>query len=197
MTSLVLIPWARTDWADQGRLASRTPLPLNAHGRAEVIAWGDALAARELSVVYSSRELTACETAALVVQRSEARHRVLDGLEEVDFGFWEGLNPEVLTERFPRRFKTWLDDPAAICAPGGEELPHAAVRIQTALHHIARKHRGQVVGAVMAPLALAVARCVLDGAPLERARAYVVQEPVGQELDLSDRAAGPGVPSAG
>ena len=49
MTSVVLIPWAETDWSSQGRLAANTPLALNQTGRRRALDWANELASRELA----------------------------------------------------------------------------------------------------------------------------------------------------
>ncbi|MCK4658516.1 MAG: histidine phosphatase family protein [Phycisphaerae bacterium] len=187
MTSLVLIPWANTDWHDCGRLASRTPLPLNAEGQAQAYAWGNLLAARELATLYSSKEQTSLETAALVVQRSEAKHKHVEGLEEIDFGLWEGLTEAELNSRFPKLFKKWIEDPPSVSVPDGEKFADAAARIESALKRIVAKHRNGAVGVVLAPTVLALKRCELEQAPINHLRKYSTAEPVWYELDSSGK----------
>ena len=189
MTSLVLIPWASTGWQASGRLASRTPLPLSDEGRAQAAAWGDALAARELVTLYSSEEQSSMETASLVVERSEAKRKYTEALDEIDFGLWEGLTETQLSDRFPKLFKTWVEDPRSVSIPDGEELGKAAVRIKAALRQIVRKHRNGAVGVVLGPTVLALGRCELEQVPLGRLREFVVHEPVWYELDSSGKRA--------
>ena len=189
MTSLVLIPWASTGWQASGRLASRTPLPLSDEGRAQAAAWGDALAARELVTLYSSEEQSSMETASLVVERSEAKRKYTEALDEIDFGLWEGLTETQLSDRFPKLFKTWVEDPRSVSIPDGEELGKAAARIKAALRQIVKKHRNGAVGVVLGPTVLALGRCELEQVPLGRLREFVVHEPVWYELDSSGKRA--------
>ena len=189
MTSLVLIPWASTGWQASGRLASRTPLPLSDEGRAQAAAWGDALAARELVTLYSSEEQSSMETASLVVERSEAKRKHTEALDEIDFGLWEGLTEAQLSDRFPKLFKKWVEDPHSVSIPDGEELGKAAARIKAALRQIVRKHRNGAVGVVLGPTVLALGRCELEQVPLGRLREFVVHEPVWYELDSSGKRA--------
>ena len=189
MTSLVLIPWASTGWQASGRLASRTPLPLSDEGRAQAAAWGDALAARELVTLYSSEEQSSMETASLVVERSEAKRKHMEALDEIDFGLWEGLTEAQLSDRFPKLFKKWVEDPHSVSIPDGEELGKAAARIKAALRQIVKKHRNGAVGVVLGPTVLALGRCELEQVPLGRLREFVVHEPVWYELDSSGKRA--------
>ena len=189
MTSLVLIPWGHTAWRASGRLASRTPLPLSEEGRGEAAAWGDALAARELATLYSSEEQASVETASLVVERSEARRKYIEALDEIDFGLWEGLTDAQLSDRFPKLFKKWIEDPPSVSIPDGEELGKAAARIKAALRQIVKKHRNGAVGVVLGPTVLALGRCELEQVPIGRLREFTVHEPVWYELDPSGKRA--------
>ncbi|MCP4589142.1 MAG: histidine phosphatase family protein [bacterium] len=187
MTSLVLIPWAGTAWGAGSRFASRTPLPLSPEGRTQAGAWGDALAARELAALYSSREQTSVETAEYVVARSEAKHRLTDELRELDYGLWEGLTEAELHERFPRLGKRWLNDPGSVSLPEGDTVVAAAERVAAMLRQITRKHGNETVGAIVAPAVLALGRCALEDVPIRRLRDFTATEPVWYELDLVDR----------
>ena len=185
MTSLVLIPWGETSWHAGGRLASRTPLPLTANGRAQAGQWGEALGARELSVIFASSEQASQETATLIAERSEAKRKHREGLEEIDFGLWEGLTEEQLNTRYSKLYKAWVDDPAAVCIPDGEDVAHAAERIAAALRQIVKKHRNGPVGAVLGPTVLALGRCEFENAPISRLREFIAEEPVWYELDTT------------
>ena len=195
MTSLVLIPWANTDWHDDGRLASRTPLPLSVDGRARVSGWGEALGARELTVLFSSNEQASLETAALVVERSEAKRKHREGLEEIDFGLWEGLTEEQLNTRHPKLYKKWVEDPAAVCIPDGEDVGQAAERITAALRQLVKKHRNGPVGVVLGPMVLALGRCGFENAPINRLREFIAEEPVWYELDTAGTRAASAAPA--
>lgn len=186
MTSLVLIPWADTDWSADGRFASTTPLPLNADGRARAGSWGGVLASRELRTLYSSKEQASVETASLVAQGAEAKYKHLEGLDEIDFGLWEGLTEGQLLDRFPKLFKKWTEDPPSVRIPDGEELEAAAARINAALRQISCKCRNGAVGVVLGPVAMGLGRCELEDVAIGRLREFIARGPVWYELDPSD-----------
>ncbi|HUU85703.1 MAG TPA: histidine phosphatase family protein [Phycisphaerae bacterium] len=178
MTSLVLVPWGLTDWGQAGRLAARTPLPLNATGQQQAAQWGNELAGRELVAVYCGDDPTARETAKSVAARSEVRLRQVRGLEEVDLGLWEGLTYAQVESRFPKIYRRWIEDPASVCPPDGECLDAAAERLQQTLDRIARKHKGSTVAIVLGPVALALARCHLERADSGRFHRMKADEPI-------------------
>ena len=178
MTSLVLVPWGLTDWGAAGRLATRTPMPLNVVGQQQAAQWGNELAGRELVAVYCGAEPTARETARQVAERAEVRLRQLPGLEEVDVGLWEGLTYAQVEGRFPKIYRRWADDPASVCPPEGEYLDAAAERLQQALERITRKHKGGAVAVVLGPIALALTRCHLERAKPKEFHQMKSGEPV-------------------
>jgi len=189
MTSLVLIPWAGTDWSADGRFASTTPLPLNSEGRTLAGTWGDVLAARELRTLYSSKEQASVETASLVAQRSEAKYKHVEGVQEIGFGLWEGLTEEQLLSRFPKLLKQWVEDPPSVHIPDGEDYKQAAARINSALRRIAKKSRNGATGVVLGPVVMALGRCELENVPIGRLREFIAREPVWYELDPSGKKA--------
>lgn len=178
MNTLVLIPWAETTWSAAGRVAGRTPLPLTETGRAEVKAWADAMATRQLAAVYSSDEQTSIHTARIVAERAGVPLKVVAELSEVDAGLWNGLTTEELKRRYAKTFKKWCSDPSSVCPPEGEDLEDAYRRLQKALEDVSRKSEGNCVGVVLGPLAYALTRCRLESAELSKAHSLVHREPL-------------------
>jgi broad specificity phosphatase PhoE len=191
MTTVVLIPWADTDWSREGRLNARTPVSLNAQGRRRALHWANVLASRELAAVYGSPETPALQTAAVFAERAEVRLRQVRDLKELDVGLWEGLTEPQVRQRYPRVFRQWTDHPASVCPPDGENLADAAARIRKAIARITRKHRNHTVGVVLGPFALALARCALENRNLGELRGLTSLEPVWYEVEPGRRAAGP------
>lgn len=182
MSVLVLIPWAATDWTASGRLAARTPLPLTEAGRAQAEAWGRGLAQHELYGVYASDEQTSRQTAEAVAAGAGAKVRDLDGIEEVNFGLWEGLTEDTLKTRFPKAYKRWKDDPTSVCPPEGEEMIDAAQRVRQALRTLKRRLDRSSVAVVLGPAVCAALCCALSGEPLSEMRRFLNQGP----LEFSD-----------
>ncbi len=178
MTSIVLIPWAKTDWGEAGRLTARTPLPLNDAGSQEVVEWANALAGRELSAVYCGDDPTSRETARVLAKRAEVRLKHLPDLTEVDIGLWEGLTRAEIAARFPKLYKRWLEAPASICPPDGEPTGPAFERIVDSVHRIARKHKGANVAFVLGPIAMAATRSALEQRGVDRLRDMKTDQPV-------------------
>lgn len=179
MNSLVLIPWPETAWSQAGRITSRTPVPLTDAGRRQAHAWGTGLASSGLGVVYSGEESAATETARIVAEPAQAKHKALSELAEVDAGLWDGLTAEELKLRDPRVFKRWCEDPSGVCPPEGEDLSEAYVRLRDSLAKLTgNKRANRSVAVVLGPLAFGVARCVIESAELANVRSMMHHEPL-------------------
>jgi len=166
-----------TDWSAEQRLASRTPLPLNAEGLKQGLAWANELAGRDLSTVCCGDEPNSRRVAELVADRAEVRLRPMEELREVDVGLWEGLTPAQIEERYPRIYRRWLEDPTAASPPEAEPFADAVERIRGGLDRIIRKHRDHAVAVVLGPLALAVARCHLEHAEVSELHRFRPSQP--------------------
>lgn len=89
---LYLVRHGETDWNAEGRLLSRTDLPLNELGRRQAATLAAGLADVAWDRVYASPLLRAVQTAAILVSGNSGAPPVqLDGLlVEMDFGPYEG-----------------------------------------------------------------------------------------------------------
>ncbi|MCP4249526.1 MAG: histidine phosphatase family protein [bacterium] len=178
MTSVVLVPWGLTEWGLSGRLATRTPLPLNKAGLEQATQWAKEMAGRELAAVYCGDEPTSRQTADLLARCAEVRLRPSEELKEVDVGLWEGLTHAQVESRFPKLFRRWIEDPAAVCPPQGECVSDAANRVGPAVEQVLRKHKNQAVALVLGPITLAMARCHLEHDGPSRMHELMSAEPV-------------------
>jgi len=181
--SLVLIPWPETVWSAAGRVAGRTPLPLTDDGRLRVTSWCGSLASQGLSLVYSSTEKTAEEVARLVAERCGARLKLDVGLAEVDAGLWTGLSYEELKRRDAKLFKRWVENPASVCPPEGEDLANASDRLDASLRRALRKLGDRHVAVVLGPLAFPALRCRIESTDLAQLRSLIGDEPLCYDLE--------------
>jgi len=162
MTSIVLIPWAMTEWGEAGRYATRTPLPLTESGVEQAVQWANELAGRELRAVYCGDEPNSRQTGRLLADRAEVKLRPLGGLNEVDLGLWDGLTESQVDARFPKLYRRWVEDPLSVRPPDGESVGYAGERLGRAVDQITRKYKKGTVVIVLGPIALALVRRYLE-----------------------------------
>lgn len=127
MRRLTLIRHGLTAWNVEGRFQGQTDVPLSDEGRAQARALAGYTANFPgVDAVVSSPLVRAVETARIAFPDHEVA--LDDRLQELDFGAFEGrtLAENVVDPAWP----TWIADPYALAAPGGEsyrELRERAV----------------------------------------------------------------------
>ncbi len=181
MASLILIPWALTDWSVAGRLSGRTCLPLCESGRDQACAWAERIADFNVARIYSSDEQSAVETARIISERTGGRCKTAADLSEVDVGLWDGLTAEELNRRHTKSFKRWLADPTSVCPPEGEDMVEAFDRVSAAVVSLVQRNPKDTVGIVLGPLALGLARCRLESIEPAEMRSLDNADPVHYE----------------
>ena len=141
---IYLIRHGQTDWNRDGKIQGRHDVSLNETGskQAELLAMG--MDKRPVVQIFSSRQKRALETAQAVGRRQHVAVTVIDGLEEVEFGEWEGKTWDEISREYPEEFKVWCTEPAEIVPPGGESRPQIYRRIGNALKEILRRSRGDI-----------------------------------------------------
>jgi probable phosphoglycerate mutase len=135
MTTLYLIRHGTNDFTGK-RLVGRTPgIHLNAEGVKQAEAVCQALEGRHISAIFSSPLERALETAAPLSQAIQLPVQVHSGLQEVDFGAWQGFT----TRKMHRLtlFKLTQESPSLVRFPGGESYAEAQQRVVDALREIA------------------------------------------------------------
>src|SRR5436190_3924667 len=146
---IYLVRHGRTVMNAEVRFRGRLEVPLDAVGRAEALATARQLSGAGLSAVYTS-PLARAREVAMAVAAAATLERVDDheGLNNLDYGVWEGLTKEECAAHDPDAFRLYAEAPEQAACPDGEALAGAADRMVEALHDICRRHPKQSVVAV-------------------------------------------------
>lgn len=123
-TEILLVRHGETEWSAAGRHTGRTDIPLTAHGEAQARALPPLLDDRRLSLVLSSPLQRAWCTAELAGLDGIVTE---PGLEEWDYGDYEGLTTAQIREAKPD-WNLWRDG-----VPGGETIDQVAARAEAVL----------------------------------------------------------------
>lgn len=134
--NLYLIRHGQTDWNIQGRIQGRQDIPLNETGREQAEQLAIGMDSRPVSRIYCSTQIRAKETAIAIGKRQKVDVYIVEGLEEVDFGAWEGLTMTEIEEKYPEEYKRWRINPVDVAPPGGENQFEAMERAVSALRGI-------------------------------------------------------------
>jgi len=147
-TTLLLVRHGATEhnlqkpYVLQGR---RLDPPLDAIGRRQVTALADALSNKQIAAAFSSPMRRARETAELLAAPHGAPCRVIDSIDEIDVGAWEGLAWEQVHDRWPTEARAFENDCSKQGYLGGEDFCQLAARVVPALEALRSDFAGKTI----------------------------------------------------
>jgi broad specificity phosphatase PhoE len=131
------------------RYRGRRDVPLDTQGYQDATEAAGRLADVGLSAVYAGPLRRTIATAQIIAEKAGVPDvRILNGLNNLDYGAWEGMTAEEAAMFDPEAFARYRSAPADAVCPVGERLSDAQHRISAALQLIGSRHAGQVVAAV-------------------------------------------------
>lgn len=146
MTRLLLTRHGHVDGIKPKRFRGREDLALTDLGRRQA----DALAARiareaKPIAIYTSGLQRCVVTGAAVARACGASSSVLEGLMDLDYGFWQMRVQDEIRAEQPELFRLWHEAPHLVRFPGGESLQDLVARSSEALRTVLARHPGQTV----------------------------------------------------
>ncbi len=141
MTRVILIRHGQTAWNKEERVRGQVEVPLDAMGMAQA----EATAERVLKdfrpvAVYCSPLQRAVQTAEPIARRLGLEVQPVANLNDMNFGHWQGLSPDEVSQRWPEMARAWLKAPHTVNFPGGESLDVVKERSMTSLHQLIERH---------------------------------------------------------
>ncbi len=138
MPTILLIRHGENDFVGK-RLAGRLPgVHLNEKGRQSALLVSETLCEAPIKAIYSSPLERAMETAAPLAQAIGLPVIPRPGLQEIDFGSWQGKTMKQMA-----RMKSWpvvQKTPSQMRFPGGESFVEAQQRMVAEIDSIALSH---------------------------------------------------------
>jgi broad specificity phosphatase PhoE len=146
---LYLIRHGTTTMNVENRYRGRRDVPLDAQGYQDAVDAARLLSDAGLAAVYTGPLRRTIATAQIVADEARVPDlRILHGLNNVDYGAWEGMTAAE-AERFdPEAFALYRTSPGTAACPHGERLSDAQQRILDALRLIGGRHGAETVAAV-------------------------------------------------
>ncbi len=136
--SILLARHGETDWNRERRVQGTTDIPLNVKGKeqAEILCGNLEREKVDLCRIYSSSQKRALETAGIAGSRYHVSVKVISGLEEMNFGVFEGHTWDEIGALYPEELEKWESDKRYHKAPGGESYQDLLERLFAALERI-------------------------------------------------------------
>lgn len=151
ITHLYMVRHAETDFNRNGIVQGRgVDVPLNSLGLSQATMLAQRFDSIELDAVYSSPLVRAAQTARIIVEKkSSIPFTMLDGLEEMSWGIYEGQpRSEELTKAFKTMKREWGGGNYEFRIEQGESILDVQRRGLQALNHIVSRHPGEHVAVV-------------------------------------------------
>jgi len=158
---LYLVRHGTTTMNVENRYRGRCDIPLDAQGYQDAVDAARVLSKVGLAAVYTGPLRRTIATAQIIADEARVPDlRVLHGLNNVDYGVWEGMTSEEAAMFDPGLFELYRTSPSRAACPMGERLRDAQDRMIAALELVGSRHGGEPVVAVThaVMIRLAVAR---------------------------------------
>jgi broad specificity phosphatase PhoE len=148
----------------QNRYRGRRDIPLDAQGYQDAVDAARRLAGSGLTAVYTGPLRRAIATAQIIADAAGVPDlRILHGLNNLDYGMWEGMTAEEAAAYDPEAFALYRASPNDAVCPQGERLLDAQRRMIAALQLIGSRHPGEAVAAVTHAVMIRLTLVALNG----------------------------------
>jgi broad specificity phosphatase PhoE len=139
---LVCVRHGRTAWNAVRRFQGRTDVPLDDEGRAQAQALAAHLASEHFDFALASDLSRATATAAAIGAACGVAVMSEPRLREMNFGAWEGLTWDEITERFPETAGRPSTAARQYTPVGGETFDDVSARIRDVLADVTARLTG-------------------------------------------------------
>jgi alpha-ribazole phosphatase len=162
-TTITLIRHGQTAWNAEEVFRGQADIELDERGLKQAELLADYLNQRKLEAVYSSPLKRAIRTAEAIARRHGLSVEITTGLNDINFGKWQGLSLQEVRTRFSELFEIWVSDPHRVRIPSGESLDDVRQRVLALVNQVMAKHEGKVIALVSHRVVNKVLICTLLG----------------------------------
>jgi len=145
MTQVYLVRHGQTAWNAELIFRGRRDIELNERGKMEASAIAGALRDKNLDAIYASPLTRALETARPLAALLHREITPVQGLNDINYGDWEGVPYDDIKTRYPDILATWEQEPELVRFPHGETLDEVRERAYGVLLELAEKHANESV----------------------------------------------------
>ncbi len=166
---LYMIRHGETDWNVAGKMQGSKDIELNANGLAQAGQLYERVkkAGYQPVKVYASPQKRAFVTGQILADAMNLECIKLPGMEEANFGDWEGKTWEQVKTEYPEAFEKWETNRRYVRTPNGECYQDVVERVMRALVKVMEEEKEDVAvvthGAVIMSL-----MCFLTDTPFEK-----------------------------
>lgn len=163
MARIILVRHGQTEWNRQERFRGWVDIDLDATGLRQAEAAAERVARWEVAAIYSSPLRRAMDTAQIIANRLSLPVVPLEGINDMNFGIWQGLSIGEVKENYPELFDLWRYSPQRLEIPQGESLEDVRKRVVATIDDLTARHEGSTVAMVTHRVVCKVLLCHLLG----------------------------------
>jgi phosphoserine phosphatase len=146
MVEIILARHGETEWNAAEIFRGRVDVPLNDVGQQQARLLGEYLGREKIDAVYTSPLQRAVKTAAPVAAVQKLDVSIVENLNDIDCGEWQGLPVREVKKNYEELYQDWLDTPEQVRLPGGESLEDVRNRALPFVHEaVLRCGEGRIV----------------------------------------------------
>jgi probable phosphoglycerate mutase len=139
MTKIILTRHGHIEGITPERFRGRLDLPITALGQRQIAATSHRINATwKIAAIYTSPMSRCVITGEAIAQPSGLTIKPLAGLNDIDYGAWQGLTHDEAKARWPAEFAMWFRAPHLAQPPGGETLQDVLARAASTLRTVTR-----------------------------------------------------------
>lgn len=181
---LFLIRHGQTDWNIQGKIQGSCDIELNDTGIKQAEELNKKILERnyQFSKIYSSPKVRAFKTAEILSKATNVECILMNGLEEINLGEWEGLSWREVEEKYPILYEEWVADRRYTKPPKGESYQNMLQRVLCAIYKIISESHENVVVVTHSAVIMCI-QCYLTNTPFNEMLKFQVDNASITEID--------------
>jgi len=165
-TRFILVRHGQTEWNRVERYRGRADIVLNDTGREQARRVAERLSGEPIAAVYAGPLQRTQATAQPIAAVKGLSVQILEGLNDVDFGVWQGLTPEEVAARYPGDYACWLNTPAELRFLNGDAVEGVSARAMSTVRALTARHEGGMVVLVSHKIVNKLILCGVLGLPI-------------------------------
>lgn len=174
-TRLLLIRHGEVEEKFQGVFGGRIDMNLSPRGKQQARVLADYLRRKTIDAIYASPMKRVQQTLSPTLKNNGHSQAILDGLREVDFGDWTGMDWLAVRDQFKFPVHEWLEQIEHPGAPNGESGKTFRARVEPCLRDIIRRHHGQNVAVFCHGGVIRLVLAILLDLPLPKTNSFEVE----------------------
>ncbi len=144
---LLFLRHGQTNWNLENKIQGSSDTMLNDQGieQAKKLAKNILKSNHNICKIYTSKQMRAIDTAKILSLYMTVDYEVVEGLEEINFGEWEGLSWNEIKDKFPEEYIKWCNNRRYSKSHQGESYQEMLERVLKAIKNIISKNRENVI----------------------------------------------------